>query len=356
MHSKRREFLKLCGAAIVVPQWAQAAADSGAAQRAADYTLHVRQSRIEVAPGRVVSTTTYNGQFPGPLLRLTAGRPGVIEVRNETSAAQSLNWHGLGPAAPQSLAAGGACRACIVPSQPGLHFYHSAALAGTNLEAGLYSGQVGPLFVEPSSHPGRFEREFVLVLKEFEPALRRGRQGYELDYAVHTINGRTLGHGEPLRVRARERVLFHFLNASATEPRRIALPGHQFVVVALDGSPVSPRALSTLRLAPAERITAWVPMHQPGVWVLGELDCTSRRRGMGVVVEYQGCRREAQWVDPPDVDWQYGGFRAPPGLVSSFAPDAELDVLLTRRDAPRCGFSRWEVNGGSFSVQIGRAH
>ena len=40
----------------------------------ADYTLHIKTSRVEIAPKRIISVTTYNGQFPGPLLRFKAGR------------------------------------------------------------------------------------------------------------------------------------------------------------------------------------------------------------------------------------------------------------------------------------------
>jgi hypothetical protein len=35
----------------------------------ADYTLTIAVKPVELAPNRIVSTTTYNGQFPGPLLR-----------------------------------------------------------------------------------------------------------------------------------------------------------------------------------------------------------------------------------------------------------------------------------------------
>src|ERR1700740_59991 len=44
---------------------AQAPQQSGSA----DYTLHIKSSPIEIAPGRILSAITYNGQFPGPLLR-----------------------------------------------------------------------------------------------------------------------------------------------------------------------------------------------------------------------------------------------------------------------------------------------
>ena len=84
-----------------------------------------------------------------------------------------------------------------------------------------------------------------------------------------------------------QRVLFHFLNASATENIKLALPGHQFHVMALDGNPVPrPRAVEVLELGTAERIDAVVEMNNPGVWILGTPKDDDRRNGMGIVVEY----------------------------------------------------------------------
>ena len=48
-------------------------------------------------------------------------------------------------------------------------------------------------------------------------------KGFEVGYELFGINGRMLSHGEPIRVKAGERVLFHVLNASATEIRSLAL-------------------------------------------------------------------------------------------------------------------------------------
>ena len=73
--------------------------------------------------------------------------------------------------------------------------------------------------------------------------------GFEVGYGSFTINGRMLGHGEPIRVKPGERVLFHILNGSATEIRSLALPGHSFTVIALDGNPL-PR-----------------PVRVPGLWL-----------------------------------------------------------------------------------------
>src|SRR6202140_1431016 len=109
-----------------------------------------------------------------------------------------------------------------------------------------------------------------------------------------------LGHGDPIRVRAGQRVLFRLLNASATDDLRIALPGHQFQVVALDGNPVpTPRSVSMLQLGVAERIDAIVEMKQPGVWILGSTKADDREKGMGVVLEYANQKGAPQWMDPP---------------------------------------------------------
>ena len=40
--------------------------------------------------------------------------------------------------------------------------------------AGQYSGQVGPVYIEPKHEPGNYDREVFLVLKEFGPTFSRG--------------------------------------------------------------------------------------------------------------------------------------------------------------------------------------
>jgi FtsP/CotA-like multicopper oxidase with cupredoxin domain len=67
-------------------------------------------------------------------------------------------------------------------------------------------------------------------------------------------------------VKQGERVLFHVLNGSATEIRSLALPGHSFKIVALDGNAVpTPAEVPVLWLGTAERTSAIVEMKHPGV-------------------------------------------------------------------------------------------
>ena len=51
---------------------------------AADYALRIAASGIEIAPKRIVSAITYNGQFPGPLLRFKEGQQVIVDVHNDT--------------------------------------------------------------------------------------------------------------------------------------------------------------------------------------------------------------------------------------------------------------------------------
>src|ERR1035441_6029576 len=60
----------------------------------ADYALTIAVKPVELAPDRIVSTTTYNGQFPGPLLRFQEGKPVTIDIHNETDTPEQLHWHG----------------------------------------------------------------------------------------------------------------------------------------------------------------------------------------------------------------------------------------------------------------------
>jgi FtsP/CotA-like multicopper oxidase with cupredoxin domain len=70
-----------------------------------------------------------------------------------------------------------------------------------------------------------------------------------------------LGHDEPIRVRQGERLLFRLLNASATMEVALALPGHRFTVLALDGNPVpTPASVEVLKLDVAERADVIVEM------------------------------------------------------------------------------------------------
>ena len=360
----------------------------------ADYTLRIAASPIETAPRRIISMVTYNGQFPGPLLRFKEGQEVTVDVHNDTDTPEQVHWHGqMVPADVDGaseegtpfIPARGERRIVFTPGPAGFRFYHTHNRAGANLGAGQYSGQVGPVFIEPRHEPGDYDREVFLVLKEFEPTFSRGGDmameflapatrvnaleqegesamkaslaqgmphGYEVGYGCFTINGRMLGHGEPIRVKQGQRVLFHILNGSATEIRSLALPNHSFRILALDGNPVpNPARVPVLWLGTAERISAVVEMNHPGVWIMGDLADDDRNHGMGVVVEYAGSKGKGQWITPAPFHWNYLRF-SKAGAVAE-APDETLDMIFAKENAAEEGFNRWTINGMAYPMTGG---
>src|ERR1043166_67395 len=168
----------------------------------------------------------------------------------------------------------------------------------------MYSGQFGFVYVGPGGGRGGYDREVSPGSHEWlpffsgDPMAGDGGEGLgleggvEIGYRVYSINGKALGHGDPVRVKRGERVLFRILNASATETIELALPGHEFLVVALDGNPVpAPHAVRLPSLGAAERVDAVVEMNAPGVWILGTPNDAKRRGGLGVVVTPNDAKR-----------------------------------------------------------------
>jgi FtsP/CotA-like multicopper oxidase with cupredoxin domain len=404
--NSRRLFLKRAGltagalslpaARVIAEMAATRRPDSPPARQndsgPADYSIRIQAAPIEVAPKVILSTITYNGQFPGPLIRFHEGRQATVDIYNETDTPEQLHWHGqkiptdVDGAAEEGtpyIPAHGKRRITFTPNPAGLRFYHSHNRAGANLFAGTYTGQAGPVYIEPKNEPGRYDREVFLTLKEFEPTLSRGGDmaqdflspaapdkalkeagegamkaslakrmphGYEVGYTLFTINGRMLGHGEPIRVKQGERVLLHALNASATEIRSLALPGHSFQVVALDGNVVpNPQHVPVLWIGTAERVSAIVEMNHPGVWILGDLSNDDRGHGMGIVVEYAGRTGKAQWIAPPPFRWSYLRF-AKPG-ASAPSPDEMIEMTFAKDNAADEGFNRWAINRVAFPME-----
>jgi FtsP/CotA-like multicopper oxidase with cupredoxin domain len=380
---KHAAVLPLVGA---VPKLAQAGGENLAEK--ADYALSVGTGLVDLSPQHIVSTTLYNGQFPGPLIRLKEGKRVVVDVHNDTDTAELVHWHGqfipsdVDGATEEGtpfIPPRGTSRIAFVPKPSGFRFYHTHVVPKNDLSRGTYTGQAGPVYIEPANNPGAYDREIFLVLKEFEPSFSRGGdmamemlvgapikelqeigkkaeegfkgpKGYEVGYELFGINGKMLGHGEPVRVDQGERVLFHVLNASAGEIRSLGLPGHVFRIIALDGNPVPTQAVvPVLWLGTAERISAIVEMNRPGVWVMGDLADDDRAHGMGIVVEYANAKGKPQWTKPKPFRWDYAQFgkaNATPAL-----PDETVEMTIVKNNGAVDGFNQWTLNGEAFSME-----
>src|SRR5258708_13923098 len=144
-----------------------------------------------------------------------------------------------------------------------------------------------------------------------------------------------LGHGEPIRVRERQRVLFRMLNASGSMGISLALSGHRFTVVALDGNAVPTQTtVDVLKLDVAERADVIVEMNNPGIWVFGSTDNDDRNMGMGVVVEYENRSGDPLWSPPAKTAWDYTAFGR---SVLAAAPDETINLKFEKIPGGRAG-------------------
>jgi FtsP/CotA-like multicopper oxidase with cupredoxin domain len=368
----RRGFLTSAGLAVaahslraVLP--AQAARAGATAK--ADYSLRIEPCAVEIAPGVTVKTVAFNGQVPGPLLRLREGKPVTIDVTNATGDPDITHWHGLAidslndgamEEGSPMIAPGTTHRYGFTPRPAGTRWYHTHAGSNGNLSLGTYTGQFGFLLIEGSGQPAHYDQEIHLAIHHWEPefvpmveTMREASSnmpqttGSDVGYKYATVNAHMLGAGEPIRVKQGDRVLFRLLNASATENVMLSLPGHTFHVLAMDGNPVpTPKSVEVLSLAVAERVDAVVEMNAPGVWVLGSTLEKARKMGLGIVVEYAGQKGAPQWKDPAPAKWDYAQF-------ANAQPAAQPDetFTLTFRDIgpqPGSKFDTWTINGKSW--------
>jgi FtsP/CotA-like multicopper oxidase with cupredoxin domain len=354
----RRNFLALLGASACVDLARRIPPQSPSENPKSDVTLRIAPVNLEIAPGKVIKTIGYNGSAPGPVLRLREGQPVTFEVVNDTKTPELVHWHGLfSPSEVDGseeegtplVPAGGSRQYSFVPRPSGTRWYHSHIHAGRDMKRATYTGQFGFLYIEPKSEPVQYDAEVFLALHGWDAYL--GAQGdeasLEVGYSAFSVNGHALGSGEPARVKEGQRVMFRILNASATDQHRIALPGHKFNIVSLDGNPVAvPREVDVIEMGPAERVDAIVTMNHPGVWILGEANDATRNAGLGVVVEYANRSGPPQWAPAPTTPWDYTTFGRDEETPE---PDGGVVPLVFRKKfAGNRWVDYWTINGKSF--------
>lgn len=386
---KRRDLLKLGSLSLVqagamrFPSLGQlkhpAATGVAPAGGKADYTLHISPVTVELDRSHIISTIGYNGTAPGPVLRMREGKAVTIEVINDSDTPELVHWHGMlipaevdgteeegSPLIPPH----GRHRFQLTPSPAGSRWYHSHAMAMDNLHKGAFTGQFGFVYVEGANEPGRYDQELFLALRDWEPfftstmedddddthndpvlekpaAINTDPNGLEVGSMTYSINDKALGSGEPIRVREGQKLLIHFLNASAIENRRIAFSGHKMTVIALDGNPVpKPQLIDSLFLGTGERADVIVEMTRPGIWILGSTEKMVREAGLGVVVEYAGQHRQPQWIDPPKGSWDYTIFGN--SVSNSPVPSKTIETIFEKIPGGAGKFNSWLVNGKPY--------
>src|ERR1700684_2819354 len=157
MPLSRRKFNQLALGASLHGALMPRASALGSVPAAPDIKLRLEPCNVEIGKGITVVTTAYNGQVPGPTLRLRRNRPVVLDVTNNTKRSDLVHWHGLrtdplndGATEEGSplILLGQPLRYHLNPELSGSRWYHSHAMAMDDLAGSTYSGQFGFLLID----------------------------------------------------------------------------------------------------------------------------------------------------------------------------------------------------------------
>ncbi|HLU34478.1 MAG TPA: multicopper oxidase domain-containing protein [Thermomicrobiales bacterium] len=276
-----------------------------------EFILTAEEIDQEIMPGMTIRAWGYNGQTPGPEIRVREGDPVRIVLRNNLPVPTTIHWHGV-HLPPEMDGPAGLNQAPVMPGEEfvyeftatpaGTRWYHSHADPALQVPMGLY----GPLIIEPANQGEAppYDREYTMILGEWDSELtpevaagasERGPKdkllrGGELGSDMFLINGLAHGGIPPIVVTEGDRVLLRMINAGHI-PHPVHIHGHSFRIVATDGNPVPPAAQwlkDTVLIGPAERYDLAFDAVHPGVWMFHCHIEHHMANGMMTVIQYEG--------------------------------------------------------------------
>lgn len=229
-----------------------------------DYILTLAPTPVEILPGTHTPAWTFNGQAPGPVLRVRQNRPVRILVRNQLPEPTTIHWHGI----RLHNAADGVPFLTQAPIPSGETFLYEFTCpdAGTfwyhphfNSLEQLSRGLVGVLIVDETEAVA-FDEELTLALKDWHlnsdgsfhafsdprAAARTGTLG-----SVATINGELKPN---LTIPAGATVRLRLANLDNTRVFHIGCDGDA-QVIAVEGNPLAdPYPLTTHAIGAGMRL------------------------------------------------------------------------------------------------------
>jgi FtsP/CotA-like multicopper oxidase with cupredoxin domain len=211
----------------------------------------------EIAPGQFVDGYAYNGQIPGPQLRVKRGDRMRVVLHNDLPESTVVHFHGF--ELPNNM--DGVPFITQDPIRPGATFTYEFTVkegAGTymyhshfNALAQVGKGLLGSIVVEEPTKDWDLEQTLILG-------------DGELGFA---INGKGFPATSPIVAKKNQKVLLRFLNGGQ-QLHPMHLHGFHFKVVARDGRRIPSYVVDTLTVAPGERYDVVFRATERGIWAL----------------------------------------------------------------------------------------
>jgi len=262
------------------------------------FELETGVVRWNILPDVKVEGYAFNGQVPGPRLRVTEGDRVRIKVTNRLPESTTVHWHGLivpnemdGPAkiTQAPIPPGGSYTYEFTTGQAGTFFYHTHDHADRQQALGLY----GALIIDPkdpAKEPSA-DKEYVIQLQEW---LKREGLTYPamlMEGALpnyFTINGKAYPETETIRMRVGESIKLRFIGTNNNFVHPMHVHGGPFTVVARDGYVLTEAArfeADTVNVGPGQRYDVIWKARKPGKWLV---HCHIPHHTTNNNVEHQG--------------------------------------------------------------------
>lgn len=243
-----------------------------------ELSLTVGMLRWSILPRVEVAAMAYNGQVPGPRIRLTVGDRARFLIKNELAEETTVHWHGqqipneqdgAGPITQRPIQPGETYTYEWSPPAAGTFFYHTHSRADVQQALGLY----GALIVDPPEADRSYDREWVLQIGEWRVVEGQTFPAMDLDGMkpnFFTLNGKAYPSTERFQARVGERVRIRFIGSGQfIHPMHVH--GQPFEIVETDGNPVPPGARvlkDTVLVGPGERYDVEFVARAPGLWLV----------------------------------------------------------------------------------------
>jgi manganese oxidase len=228
-----------------------------------EFELVVEAIRWEVEPGRVVDAFAYNGQIPGPTIRVDVGDRVRIVVENRLD--EITSWHPHGVRRHPNEADGVGFITQPHPIRPGETW--SVEFVAEEQSVGMYHGHDMGIHQVPNGLAGAFFVGEVPVPEGIELVAEEVIFLNDAGNIGFSLNGKSFPATTPYVLRQGEVMMVHYMHEGLMN-HPMHLHNNRQLVIAKDGFPLeSPYFVDTLDVAPGERYTVLVFAELPGVWV-----------------------------------------------------------------------------------------
>ncbi len=236
------------------------------------FTLTVQDKRIEIGLGLSYDAWTYDGQVPGPLLRVRQGDEVTIKLINPTTMAHGIDTHAAEIAPKLHFTAPGAERNLSYTFRarvPGAFLYQCSAIPALSHVA---NGMYGMMIVDPAQGWPK-AHEVMIVQGEYYGApdkngLVAGDSRKEVeerpDFVVFNgIVDRYVEH--PIPIKTGELVRVFFVNAGPNLSSTFHVTGAIFSTVYRGGNPANAmHDLASFEVGPGDGAVFEFRVHEPG--------------------------------------------------------------------------------------------